>query len=620
MEEAVLLTVMATYTLLAAACSILFNRLKLPALIGYLVAGIIVANAFTVTEDWHSVVEILSDIGLVMLMFSIGMEIDISKVMTQGKFAVIIALIQLPLLVLGGMVLGPILGFGFTQSIALGAIISGSSTAVVLAVLKTKDILNSEQVELLVLITIMEDIGQVIILSMITPLLAGGSMDTNSLILMIVSILAFMVISLIIGLKFVPRIINWVSDSVTKEVLVLFAVGLAFGMAILSVQVGLSMAIGAFLMGMMISPCKTCETINHKIEPMKDLFMAMFFISVGMEIHIDVILDNIPLILIIYLIFAVLKWSTVSLGFWVCDADSKVGFMSAISLIAMGEFAFIIAKEAYDYGVFTDSMYTSVIGAALVSMIVLPFLTGSANRIWAAGTNHMPAPIKRFGAVLSSTRDDIFEGVNNSSRMTKKAYSKGITHAYFNLVIIAVIEVAFYWLFDTAAEWLWDVFGGDLIWWEITLLALNLFILIPPTTRFIVNAKAVSGLILHSCCQISKVRGRDRSSSFFNSLYKLNTIVVTLAIDFLIILIVPNPLGLIERLICLVVAVLLTALVVRKARKDAKESILDAICVVNNDDAEDDGQESCPLPDAGAVAREQDPVTDAEEEPVEKEE
>ena len=96
MEEAVLLTVMATYTLLAAACSILFNRLKLPALIGYLVAGIIVANAFTVTEDWHSVVEILSDIGLVMLMFSIGMEIDISKVMTQGKFAVIIALIQLP--------------------------------------------------------------------------------------------------------------------------------------------------------------------------------------------------------------------------------------------------------------------------------------------------------------------------------------------------------------------------------------------------------------------------------------------------------------------------------------------------------------------------------------------
>ena len=620
MDEIMLLTCMGMFTLLAGVCSIVFNRIRLPPLIGYLMAGILIANFWNVGEDGHMVVDILSDIGLVMLMFCIGLEVNLKKIRRQGIFAMKVAAIQLPLMVIGGIVGGGLLGFNMIQCIALGCIISGSSTAVVMAVLKSNGKLDKEHIDLLVLITIMEDIGQVIMLSILTPILAGSSMGTQELVVMIVSIVAFMVASLFIGLRLIPRLVNWISDNVALEVLVIFSVGLAFGMAFLSVQVGLSMAIGAFLMGMMMSACKKGKEINHQIEPMKNMFMAMFFISVGMEIHIDVILDNIPLILIIYLIFAVLKWSTVSLGFWVCDADSKVGFMSAISLIAMGEFAFIIAKEAYDYGVFTDSMYTSVIGAALVSMIVLPFLTGSANRIWAAGTNHMPAPIKRFGAVLSSTRDDIFEGVNNSSRMTKKAYSKGITHAYFNLVIIAVIEVAFYWLFDTAAEWLWDVFGGDLIWWEISLLALNLFILIPPTTRFIVNAKAVSGLILHSCCQISKVRGRDRSSSFFNSLYKLNTIVVTLAIDFLIILIVPNPLGLIERLICLVVAVLLTALVVRKARKDAKESILDTICVVNNDDAEDDGQETCPLPDAGAVAREQDPVTEAEEEPVEKEE
>ena len=586
MEEAVLLTVMATYTLLAALCSILFNKLKLPALIGYLVAGIIVTNAFTVTEDWHSVVEILSDIGLVMLMFSIGMEIDISKVLTQGKFAIKIALIQLPLLVIGGMVLGPALGFGFVQSIALGAIISGSSTAVVLAVLKTKDILTSEQVELLILITIMEDIGQVIILSMITPLLAGSTMDTTSLIVMIVSIIAFMAISLIIGLKFVPRIINWVSDNVTKEVLVIFAVGLAFGMAILSVQVGLSMAIGAFLMGMMISPCKSCESINHRIEPMKDLFMAMFFISVGMEIHIDVILDNIPLILIIYLIFAILKWSTVTLGYWICDTDSKVGFMSAISLIAMGEFAFIIAKEAYDFGVFTDSMYTAVIGAALVSMVMLPFLTGSANRLWATGTDHMPTPIKKVGAILSNTRDDIFEGFENSSNMTKKAFNKGMGHAYFNIIVIVVIEIAFFWLFDVASVLLHEAFGGRLLWWEIGLVVLNLFMLMPPTARFIANAKVVSGLILNSCSHISMIRGHDRSSNFFNSLYRLNTFVVMLAIDFIIILIVPNPLGLVEHFICLIVSLFFVYIAYRKARKDANAPLPELVCPIPDVDDE----------------------------------
>ena len=236
MEEIVLLTLMATFTLVAALCSIVFNRMKLPPLIGYLVAGIIVANAFTITEDWHFVVSTLSSIGLVMLMFSIGMEIDISKVRTQGIFAIKIAAVQLPLLVIGGIAFGPMLGFNFVQSIALGAIISGSSTAVVLAVLKSQGKLDDEHIDLLVLITIMEDIGQVVILSMITPILAGSSMNVDSLIVMIVSILIFMCVSLIIGLKFMPRIVGWVSDNVSMEVLVIFAVGLAFGMALLSVR------------------------------------------------------------------------------------------------------------------------------------------------------------------------------------------------------------------------------------------------------------------------------------------------------------------------------------------------------------------------------------------------
>lgn len=584
MEEAILLTVMATYTLLAALCSIVFNRLKLPALIGYLVAGIIIANAFTVTEDWHSVVEILADIGLVMLMFSIGTEINISKVFNQGVFAIKIALVQLPLLVVGGMILGPALGFSFVQSIALGAIISGSSTAVVLAVLKSQKVLDDEHIELLVLITIMEDIGQVVILSMITPLLAGSTLDTNAIIVMVISILIFMVVSLVVGLKFVPRIINWVSENVSKEVLVIFAVGLAFGMAILSLKIGLSMAIGAFLMGMMISPCKCGEDLNHHIEPMKNLFMAMFFISVGMEITVELIIQNIPMILAIYLIFAFLKWSTVSLGYWICAADGRTGFVSAIGLIAMGEFAFIIAKEAYDFGVFTDAMYTSVIGAALVSMITLPFLTRYSDRIWVFGGAHMPRPIKRAGIILSNTRDDVFEGFDTSTAKTKKAYTKGMTHAYFNIVLIAVIQIAFYWLVGPTSAWLHEYFGGELLWWEIGLVVLNIFALMPPTARLIANAKIVSGLILSSCSRITMARGEELSGHFFNSLHRLNTFVVMIAIDFLIVLIVPNPLGLVEHLICLLIALLFMTIAFVKARRDAKAPIpAPEMCATDNE-------------------------------------
>ena len=301
MDELALLTSLAVFTLLAAVFSIVFNRIKLPPLIGYIVAGIIIANVWTITAEGHEVVEILSDIGLVMLMFCIGLEINLKKIRKQGVFAIEVAVIQLPLMVLGGALGGMLLGFDMVQCICLGAIISGSSTAVVMAVLKAQKKLDKEHIEMLVLITIMEDIGQVIILSMITPILASNNpaVDLNSLIVMIVSIIAFMVASILVGLRLIPRMINWVSDNVSDEVLTVFSVGLAFGMALLSMYIGLSMAIGAFLMGMMIAASRKSKEINHKIEPMRDLFMAIFFISIGMEISVASLADNILLIVII---------------------------------------------------------------------------------------------------------------------------------------------------------------------------------------------------------------------------------------------------------------------------------------------------------------------------------
>ena len=227
MEELALLTSLAVFTLLAAACSIIFNKIRLPPLIGYIVAGIIIANVWTITNDSEQIVSILSDIGLVMLMFCIGLEINLRKIRKQGLFAMGVVIIQLPLMMLGGIVAGMLLGYDMVQCICLGAIISGSSTAVVMAVLKSQKELDADHKESLVLVLIMEDIGQVIILSMITPIMASNdpSVDVNSLIVMIVSIIVFMVASIVVGLKLIPRAINWVSDNVSDEILTVFSVG-----------------------------------------------------------------------------------------------------------------------------------------------------------------------------------------------------------------------------------------------------------------------------------------------------------------------------------------------------------------------------------------------------------
>ncbi len=557
MEEAIILTALALFTLLAAVCSIVFNKLKLPPLIGYIVAGIILVNVLFIYQDEETIrveediISLLKDMGLVMLMFCIGLEINIKKIRKQGSFAILVAVIQLPLMVFGGFVAGTFLGYDMTQSIVLGAIISGSSTAVVMAVLKSQNRLDKEHIEMLVLITIMEDIGQVIILSMITPLMAnymlhaGGGMDINSIVALIVKILAFMIISIVIGLKVVPRIINWISDNVSDEILTITSVGLAFGMALLATYAGLSMAIGAFLMGMMVASSRKAKDINHKIEPMRDLFMAIFFISIGAEVFpASILVDNISTILIFYVLFAGLKTATVFFAYWFGNESCRNGFLSATGLCAMGEFAFIIAAEALNDQVIDNSFYTSVIGAALISMIMLPIICRYADRVWDRSVERCPRRLYAGCCAVNEARSNMYMRVSATSKKSQKAVYKSMTHTYINILVIAAIEIIFYFALPPMVDWLQGSFGGNTTIWVIAVLGLNFLVLTIPTYYLINNVKFLDEIIIVGAKRIANMESsRDNPSATYERFQKfleVNTYLLILGIDFAIVLLVPN--------------------------------------------------------------------------------
>lgn len=572
MDGTAMLTSMALFALLAGLCSIIFNRLKLPPLIGYLVAGIVVANVFHVNETGEIVISMLSDMGLVLLMFCIGLEINLKKIRKQGMFAIEVAVIQLPLMVLGGFIAGNFLGFNMIQCLTLGAIISGSSTAVVMAVLKSQNKLDREHIETLVLITIMEDIGQVIILSIITPVLAGSSMDPTDLVVMVVSIVVFMVASMLIGFRFIPRLINWVSDNVTEEILMVLSVGMAFGLALLSTYAGLSMAIGAFLMGMIMSACRKSKEINESIDPMKNLFMAMFFISVGMEISVNTLVDNIGMIVAIYLVFAILKSSTVFLGYWVGNQDGRTGFLSAVGLVAMGEFAFIIAKEALDFGVVNESFYTSVIGAALLSMIMLPFLTRYSDRIWDKSVEKCPDWLNRRILKINAARDSLYMNIYATSKKSRKAIRKSMTRAYINVLVLAILEIAFYIVVPKLGRFLSDAFGGDVFLWYLGLLVVNFVVLLIPATYIVKNVKFLDEIVIAGAQRISRLDGReDEFGHLYQKFLDMNTSFMAMIIVFVIILLVPNPLPLSAHLLILVLAAIVVYVIYRYLDRKGKE-------------------------------------------------
>ena len=571
MEELALLTSLAVFTLLAAACSIIFNKIRLPPLIGYIVAGIIIANVWTTTNDSEQIVSILSDIGLVMLMFCIGLEINLRKIRKQGLFAMGVVIIQLPLMMLGGIVAGMLLGYDMVQCICLGAIISGSSTAVVMAVLKSQKELDADHKESLVLVLIMEDIGQVIILSMITPIMASNdpSVDVNSLIVMIVSIIVFMVASIVVGLKLIPRAINWVSDNVSDEILTVFSVGLAFGMALLSIYIGLSMAIGAFLMGMMIAGSRKSKEINHKIEPMRDLFMAIFFISIGMEITVSSLIDNIGTIIVLYLIFLILIVVAVFIAYWVENETCRNGFLSAVSLATMGEFAFIIASEALGFGAIDQSFYTSVVGAALLSMIILPFLSRYSPRIWDKSVEKCPRPIYATCCRLNETRERVYSRVYATSKKSRKAMYRSMTHSYINILAIAAIEIAFYFLIPVCVDWITANFGGTRDLWSIVMLMVNFAVLMMPVYHLVNNVKFLDEMIIGGARRIAKREGNlSEPGAIYQRFLEINTYIMVLIIVALIVIICPNSVGLWQHLVVLGLAAIVLAVFYLKRLRD----------------------------------------------------
>ncbi len=553
MDEIVLLTNLAMFLLLAAVCSIIFNKIKLPPLVGYLLAGIIIANLWLTDESSDLVVSILSNMGLIILMFCLGLEINLKKIRKQGLFAMEVAMVQLPLMVLGGILAGRFMGFDSLQSICLGAIISGSSTAVVLAVMNSHNLLDSDHKATLILVLIMEDIGQVIMLSVLTPMMAGLDMDSGALAAMVVSIAVFMAVSIIVGVRMMPRVINWLSDNVSSEVLVITAVGLSFGMALLAHYAGLSVAIGAFLMGMMISSSRKSKEILNEIEPMKNIFMAMFFISVGMEVSLTVLAENVLLIIEIYLTFAILIISSVFLGYWMGNENPRIGFISAISLTTMGEFAFIISKQALDYGVVSDSFYSSVVGAAILSMLILPVLAKNSDRIWRVLSTKTPSPILNALISIDAKKTSVYNRIESSSKKTRKEFDYILSHIYLYAVLVVIIEIFFITSTLALSEWAATYFGGDKGIWGFVFLMVNVLVAYIPISRMIMNIKLISTLGHPSRRYTST---ESRFSLFMDAFLRSNTSLLSLIIAIVIIIITPNGVELWQHIVVMMIALI----------------------------------------------------------------
>ncbi len=397
--EATLLLNLTMMLIVAGICSILLKKIKMPAIVGYLIAGILLGPyVFTQFVVDQNIVTIFSDMGIVLLMFFIGLELNLKGLKKVMSYSLIIVTVEMTIMVVTGYLFGILLGFSIPQALFLGVTIACASTAVILSLIHDNKQMEPNLIKTVTGILVMEDIGIVVIMSMVDPIIGGSS--SSSLFDTMVLIIIFIVLSIYLGLAFVPRFLDWVERRHSSEALFLIGIGLAFGLAFISKGLGLSTSIGAFIAGIITSQARSSQEMLHKVEPMKEVFMAIFFISIGIQLDPNLILQALPIACIIALVFIVGKIVSVSIGCLAANFKIRSSLYVATSMVAMGEFTFIVAKTALDGGVITNSFYTSVITAALITMMLYPVISRSAPKMIEVLSKYSPRRLHRDVARL----------------------------------------------------------------------------------------------------------------------------------------------------------------------------------------------------------------------------
>jgi len=472
-----------------------------------------------------------------MLMFWIGLEQSASKLKRVGSRLILIVTLEMTLVVIIGYLGGMAMGLGSTASIFLGAIISGTSTAVVVGVLQSVKTIDGEQATAIMSITVFEDVGQVIILSMAAPLLAGDSPALGSTINMIIGLVIFFGLSIMIGLAFISRIMDRIGDRYQSEIVFIVAVGMAFTMALLSSSVGLSIAIGPFLMGLIVSMSLYSERIKAKVIPVKELFMAVFFISIGLQLDPRMIIDNLMLVGAIAALFIFGKIMAVGIATYMFGFKARDSFVVALSLLAMGEFAFIISKIALDAGILSQELYSSVIGAAMITMITLPLSSKFQDRIYSGLVRVTPAKVRSALARVDSVKEAA-TARNVMMSEDRKKLASHLTRIFVDYLYIVLILLVFNLVsgvgavVEEAAGVLGVLPGAVLLF--IMLLAIS-----PAVVSIYLHLKKVSATLADMAMRSNRIAEGDRRN-VYRMFIDLNEMVMFVSVLALIVPFVPS--------------------------------------------------------------------------------
>jgi monovalent cation:H+ antiporter-2, CPA2 family len=371
--------------IVAAVMTVISYKLKQPLILGYIGAGIIIGphtppfNLISNTD----VLNLFAEIGIILLLFTVGMEFPIQKLRNVGKRATIITVVEQLGTLIAGYFAGQALGFSFYNSLFMAVALSVSSTVIIMKMLEDLKILREGSSYLTLGILIIEDVVVLSIFAILQSTSISGTVSITEVLIPIGLTVAFIAAVLIIGSKTIPRLVDFVAKTNQSDVLVVAVLGLAFGFAYISNLLGISVAVGAFFAGVLIAESKSHAVTSILTTPIRDMFVALFFVSVGALMDINLIpVFIIPSLVLIGITslskFAIVFLSSRSQGF-----SKKIAFQTGISLSSSrgGEMSLIVAKGGIDIGVASSFILPIVGTITIISTFLSPYLIKLGLRI-----------------------------------------------------------------------------------------------------------------------------------------------------------------------------------------------------------------------------------------------
>ena len=388
-----LITDLAVMLLTAGVVTILFRRFKQPLVLGYILAGFLVGPYmpyfFTVVDS--ASIETWSEIGIIVLMFGLGLEFNLHKLASVGGTAVITALTEVLGMLVIGYLVGQAMGWSTMDSVFLGGMLSMSSTTIIIKAFDELGVRKESFAELVFGTLVIEDIAGIFMMIILSTVSVSKNISGPALALQLGELVLYLALWLILGIYILPTLLRQASNYMNDETLLIVSLGLCFGMVLLADYLGFSSALGAFLAGSLLAGTVHAERVEHLTSGIKDLFGTIFFLSVGMMIDPSMVVKYIVPILIITIVTVIGKLMISSLGVLLSGQSLKNAIHCGCSLAQIGEFAFIIATLGMNLGVIADYLYPIIVSVSVVTTLTTPAFIKHSDQIYALVRKLLPS-------------------------------------------------------------------------------------------------------------------------------------------------------------------------------------------------------------------------------------